>query len=50
MPGINTIADSDRVMVLDDGNLIEFDSPANLMQRDTIYRSLVEASGGGDNN
>ncbi|TPX72096.1 hypothetical protein CcCBS67573_g05906 [Chytriomyces confervae] len=44
--GVNTIADFDRILVLDAGVLIEFDSPANLLQKpDGIFKSLVDATG-----
>ncbi|KAJ3407090.1 Canalicular multispecific organic anion transporter 1 [Chytriomyces hyalinus] len=43
---VNTIADFDRILVLDAGVLIEFDSPANLLQKpDGIFKSLVDATG-----
>ena len=39
---LNTIADSDRVMVLADGNIAEFDTPQNLMKKPGgMYRALV---------
>jgi len=42
---INTIMDSDRVLVLDDGNIAEFDSPDALMSLENgIFKSLVEQS------
>jgi ABC-type multidrug transport system fused ATPase/permease subunit len=45
---LETIMDSDRVMVLDNGHLKEFDSPANLLQKtgdDAVFRALVYAEG-----
>lgn len=36
--------DSDYVLVMDDGKASEFDSPANLMERDGMFRDLVKAS------
>lgn len=43
---INTILDSDRVLVLDAGNVAEFDSPANLLaDSDTIFYSLAKDAG-----
>lgn len=43
---INTIMDSDRVLVLDQGKVAEFDTPANLLGRsDSIFASLVKQAG-----
>ena len=42
---LHTIADSDKIMVLDQGEVAEFDSPQRLMATEgSIYRSLVEES------
>ncbi|KAI8472504.1 MAG: P-loop containing nucleoside triphosphate hydrolase protein [Monoraphidium minutum] len=42
---LHTIADADRVMVLDQGELVEFDSPAALMEvPGGTFRGLVEES------
>merc|ERR1712238_578341 len=42
---LNTILDSDRVLVLDDGMVAEFDTPSNLLaKKDGIFRSMVEKS------
>ena len=43
---LNTIMDSDRVMVLDAGYLMEFDEPAVLLENPkTLFYSLVEQTG-----
>ncbi|KAJ3320045.1 hypothetical protein HDV06_005695 [Boothiomyces sp. JEL0866] len=43
---LNTIADFDRVLVLDQGQLAEFDTPYNLLQNpESEFTKLVEASG-----
>ncbi|KAF9416233.1 hypothetical protein BGZ94_010270 [Podila epigama] len=43
---INTIMDSDKILVLDHGRLAEFDSPKVLLQRpDSIFYSLAVKSG-----
>lgn len=42
---LNTILDSDRVLVLDDGRIAEFDTPQNLRNKpDGIFKSMVEKS------
>jgi len=42
---LNTILDSDRVLVLDDGRVAEFDTPSNLLAKQNgIFRSMVEKS------
>ncbi|KAJ3268086.1 hypothetical protein HDV01_003483 [Terramyces sp. JEL0728] len=43
---LNTIADFDRVLVLDQGEMREYDSPYQLLQNsDSEFSKLVEASG-----
>lgn len=40
---LNTIADSDKIMVLDDGRVVEFDTPQALTESGGIYAGLVAA-------
>lgn len=43
---LNTIMDSDRVLVLDQGQVREFDSPAKLLSNpESIFYSMAEAAG-----
>lgn len=44
---LKTIGDCDRIIVLDAGHLVEFDTPANLLKNENgFFRSLVDNSGG----
>lgn len=43
---LNTILDSDRVIVLDKGNIVEFDSPNNLLQdKNSIFYGMAKDAG-----
>jgi ABC-type multidrug transport system fused ATPase/permease subunit len=43
---INTIMDSDRVVVLDKGTVVEFDTPDNLLsKKDGMFYGLVKQAG-----
>lgn len=43
---IRTVADYDRILVLDQGEIMEFDTPYNLMHRDNgIFKQMCERSG-----
>ncbi len=42
---LNTIADSDKIMVLDKGRIAEFEPPSELLSKpNSIYKSLVDAA------
>lgn len=42
---IHTILHSDKILVLDNGKIIEFDKPINLMnQKNSMFYSLVQQS------
>ncbi|KAI9331615.1 P-loop containing nucleoside triphosphate hydrolase protein [Obelidium mucronatum] len=43
---LNTVIDADRILVLDNGTVAEFDSPAALLdQEDSIFSSMVNETG-----
>jgi ATP-binding cassette, subfamily C (CFTR/MRP), member 1 len=42
---INTIMDSDRVVVLDKGEVVEFDSPKELIRQQGAFYNLVKQAG-----
>ena len=42
---LNTIMDSDKILVLDDGRIAEYDSPQSLLSKeDGLFRGMVEKS------
>lgn len=42
---INTILDSDRIVVLDRGKVAEFDTPSELVQKRGLFFELVKEAG-----
>ena len=43
---LNTIMDSHKVVVMDDGHVREFDSPDNLLQtQDSVFLSMAREAG-----
>lgn len=42
---INTILDSDRIVVLERGEVAEFDTPSALIQRKGLFYDLVKEAG-----
>lgn len=42
---INTILDSDRIVVLEQGRVVEFDTPEKLMELRGVFWRLVRESG-----
>jgi ABC-type multidrug transport system fused ATPase/permease subunit len=44
---INTTIDSDMVLVLESGRVVEYDTPANLLEKvdGGVFRGMVQASG-----
>ena len=42
---INTILDSDRIVVLEQGQVAEFDTPAKLIRRKGLFYQLVKEAG-----
>jgi ABC-type multidrug transport system fused ATPase/permease subunit len=42
---LNTVIDYDRILVLDHGKVVEYDSPHQLLQQGGIFAKMVEDSG-----
>ncbi|KAK4971199.1 ATP-binding cassette glutathione S-conjugate transporter ycf1, partial [Elasticomyces elasticus] len=42
---INTILDSDKIVVLDHGTVAEFDTPLELVRRKGLFYELVKEAG-----
>lgn len=42
---LNTILDSDRVVVLDKGEVVEFDTPSVLFKKQGVFYSLMKQAG-----
>lgn len=42
---INTILDSDRVVVLEKGEVVEFDTPQKLVEQKGVFYNLVKQAG-----
>lgn len=42
---LNTIVDYDRVIVLKDGEIVEFDAPKRLLDTDGVFKSMVDETG-----
>ena len=40
---INTIMDSDHILVMDDGRVAEFDTPKELVSKNGLFKDLVDA-------
>ena len=40
---INTVMESDRILVVDDGRVAELDAPGTLLERGGLFRDLVDA-------
>lgn len=41
---LHTVMDSDKILVMSDGCAIEFDHPHNLLQNDSMFKSMVEVT------
>jgi ATP-binding cassette, subfamily C (CFTR/MRP), member 1 len=37
---LKTVADFDKILVLQDGKIMEYDSPGNLLSRDSLFKNL----------
>ena len=40
---ISSVQDADRILVLDDGRITDFDTHENLLQKSEIYREVYES-------
>lgn len=43
---LNTVIDSDKVLVMEEGTMVEFDHPHNLLQKkESVFYKMVEQTG-----
>ena len=48
---VNTILDSDKILVMDNGNVGEFDTPKRLLEdKESLFSAIVSHSRSSDNN
>lgn len=48
---LNTIIDSDRILVMDAGECVEFDTPINLLMRPTgLFKKMIDSLGSDERN
>jgi ABC-type multidrug transport system fused ATPase/permease subunit len=40
---LNTIIDYDKIAVMDGGKLVEFDTPENLLARESLFKEMYRA-------
>ena len=45
---LQTVMTTNRVLVLDEGRIVEFDSPTNLLNQGGVFKSMVDGSGDRD--
>lgn len=46
---LHTVMDSDKILVLDAGKLVEFDSPETLLAKSSgVFKAMVDGSGDKD--
>ena len=41
---LNTVLESDRILVMENGKAAEFDTPENLLKKESKFKSLVKKS------
>jgi ABC-type multidrug transport system fused ATPase/permease subunit len=42
---LNTIMDSDRILLMSDGHVAEFDTPENLLrQENSLFKAMIDKS------
>lgn len=42
---LNTIVQYDKILVLDNGNIAQFDTPLNLLDQEGVFSSLIKSNG-----
>ena len=46
---ISSVEDADRVIVIDEGKIVNFDTPKNLLKTSKIYKEINDSQKKGDN-
>jgi ABC-type multidrug transport system fused ATPase/permease subunit len=45
---LSTVADFDKVLVLDGGRMVEFGTPRELWEKDGVFRGMCRRTGGSE--